>query len=196
MCKHSFRETLRISITSSALVLALSGFIFGQDKSAPVFPSMVTSPTQAQPVEIASASALPMAPSSVFFDAVPAATPAAPLTPAPFVTTTKPVKRSEKHAFWDRENSLLFAGVGAAATADFFTTRANLASGGKELNPITRIMSGSTPGLAANFALEASGVMAISYLFHRTGHHELERLTSVLNIGGSVGAVAYGQTHR
>ncbi len=157
---------------------------------------MVTSPTQAQPVEIASASALPMAPSSVFFDAVPAATPAAPLTPAPFVTTTKPVKRSEKHAFWDRENSLLFAGVGAAATADFFTTRANLASGGKELNPITRIMSGSTPGLAANFALEASGVMAISYLFHRTGHHELERLTSVLNIGGSVGAVAYGQTHR
>ena len=71
-----------------------------------------------------------------------------------------------------------------------------LASGGKELNPITRIMSGSTPGLAANFALEASGVMAISYLFHRTGHHELERLTSVLNIGGSVGAVAYGQTHR
>ena len=154
---------------------------------------------QAQPVEMASVADLPSAPSSVMGTeegassaAVVAMTPA----PTPLVSTTQPGKRPEAHAFWDRENSILFAAVGASATADFFTTRANLASGGKELNPITRIMSGSTAGLAANFALETSGVMAISYLFHKTGHHTLERLTSVVNIGASGYAVAYGQTHR
>jgi hypothetical protein len=192
MYKYSFRETLRFALAGSALTLALSGSLLGQEKS----PAFTRQPVQAQPVEVASAAALPSAPSKVFFDAVPAATPATPLTPTPFVAVTEPVKHSEKHAFWDRENSLLFVGVGAAATADFFTTRANLASGGKELNPVTRILSGTTPGLATNFALEAGGVMAVSYLFHKTGHHSLERMTSVVNISASVGAVAYGQMHR
>lgn len=117
------------------------------------------------------------------------------MTPVPLVGTTS-AKLPETHRFWDRENSILFAAAGAAATADFFTTRANLASGGRELNPVTRVLSGSTPGLAANFVLETSGVMAISYMFHKTGHHTLERLTSVVNIGASAGAVAYGQAHR
>jgi hypothetical protein len=38
--------------------------------------------------------------------------------------------------------------------------------------------------------------MGVSYLFHKTGHHTLERLTSIVNIGESAGAVAYGQSHR
>jgi hypothetical protein len=100
------------------------------------------------------------------------------------------------HQFWDRENTVLFATVGAAATADFFTTRANLASGGKELNPVTRVFAGSTPALATNFALETMGVIGVSYLFHRTGHHSLERMTSFVNIGFSTAAVGYGLTHR
>jgi hypothetical protein len=100
------------------------------------------------------------------------------------------------HRFWDRENTILFSAVGAAATADFFTTRANLASGGRELNPVTRLFAGSTPALAANFALETAGVIGISYMWHKTGHHRLERLTSLLDIGGSAGAVTYGLTHR
>ena len=82
------------------------------------------------------------------------------------------------------------------ATADFFVTRANLQSGGKELNPVTRVFSGSTPGLAANFALETGVVIGLSYIFHKTGHHKLERATSWVNLGGSAGAVAYGLTHR
>ena len=82
------------------------------------------------------------------------------------------------------------------ATADFFVTRANLRTGGKELNPITRVFSGSTPALAANFALETSGVIGLSYVFHKTGHHRLERATALVNLGGSTGAVAYGLTHR
>lgn len=117
--------------------------------------------------------------------------------PSPFVTPRSSINLPEaQHRFWDRENAILFTAVGAAATADFFTTRANLASGGRELNPVTRIFAGSTPTLAANFAFETAGVIGISYMWHKTGHHRLERLTSLVDIGGSAGAVAYGLTHR
>ena len=153
---------------------------------APNFASIA----QSQPLELASLVALPSAPSAVAFDGESA------VAPMPFVAVTQPVGRPEAHVFWDRPNRVLFAAVAAAATADFFTTRANLANGGRELNPVARIMSGSTPGLAANFALETSASIGISYLFHKTGRHALERLTSVANISASAYAVAYGQTHR
>jgi hypothetical protein len=109
-----------------------------------------------------------------------------------------PVRPAEvsTHRFWDRQNSLLFAANAGMATTDFFVTRSNLRSGGKELNPITRVFSGSTPGLAANFALETGGVVGLSYVFHKTGHHKLERTVSWVNLGGSAGAVAYGLAHR
>jgi hypothetical protein len=107
-----------------------------------------------------------------------------------------PPRELTPHRFWDRENRALFAAVGALAAADFCTTRANLASGGRELNPVTRVFSGSTPGLATNFALETASTIGISYIFHKTGHHKLERMTSFVNIGTSAGAVAYGLTHR
>ena len=100
------------------------------------------------------------------------------------------------HRFWDRENRTLFAVAGGLAVADFCVTRANLASGGKELNPVTRVLSGSTPGLAANFALETGGLISINYLLHKTGHHRLERVTSYVNISASAGAVAWGLAHR
>ena len=100
------------------------------------------------------------------------------------------------HSFWDRENRVLFAANGATATADFFVTHANLASGGRELNPVTRLFAGSTPMLASNFALQTAGVIGVSYLFHKTGHHRLERLTSILNASVSSGAVIFDLTHR
>jgi len=104
--------------------------------------------------------------------------------------------REMEHRFWDRENSILFAAVGASAAADFCVTRANLASGGRELNPVTRVFAGSTTGLAFNFIGETVGSMGISYFFHKTGHHRLERLTSFVNMGNSGFAVTYGLTHR
>jgi hypothetical protein len=100
------------------------------------------------------------------------------------------------HRFWDRENRTLFAVAGGLAIADFCVTRANLASGGKELNPLTRVLSGSTPALAANFALETGGLISANYLLHKTGHHKLERITSYVNISASAGAVAWGLAHR
>jgi hypothetical protein len=115
--------------------------------------------------------------------------------PTPIIAVP-PTKEFGAHRFWDRENIVLFAAVGGMAGADFYVTHANLAGGGKELNPVTRVLSGSTPGLAANFVLESSSIIAVSYLLHKTGHHRLERLTSFMNVASSAGAVTYGLTHR
>jgi hypothetical protein len=113
-----------------------------------------------------------------------------------FVAAATPSSKPVVHSFWDRENRVLFAAAGATATADFFATHANLASGGRELNPMTRLFAGSTPMLASNFALQTAGVIGVSYLFHRTGHHNLERLTSILNTSASSGAVMFDLAHR
>ena len=116
------------------------------------------------------------------------------ITPAPALVT--PTRTESQHRFWDRENILLFSATAALNTADFAITRANLQSGGQELNPIVRVFGRSTAGLAVNFAGETAGVMSISYFFHRTGHHKLERAISLVNIGGSAGAVSYDLAHR
>jgi len=117
----------------------------------------------------------------------------------PMVTTTvqpATLPETHNHRFWDRENSFLFATSAAFNTADFVITRDNLRGGGKELNPVTRVFSGSTPALAVNFAGETAGVVALSYFFHKTGHHQLERLVSVVNIGSSAGAVSFDLVRR
>ena len=137
----------------------------------------------------------PNAPSASSSSAAPAAAVSPFFVPVTSVSKTQP-RFSETHRFWDRKNVVLFSLVGASAAADFCATHANLASGGKELNPLTRIFAGSTPALATNFALEATGVMAISYMFHKTGHHRMERLTTVANIGSSSFAAAYSFSHR
>ncbi len=100
------------------------------------------------------------------------------------------------HRFLDTRNRALFATVAGFCAADFAVTRANLKDGGIELNPVTRVFSGSTAGLAVNFVGETAGVIGLSYLFHRTGHHKLERITPWVNLGGSAFAVAYGLAHR
>ncbi len=120
-------------------------------------------------------------------------------TPASSVTPTQLVASRETpspHRFWDRENSILFATSAAFGAADFVVTRDNLRRGGQELNPVTRLFSGTTPGLAVNFAGETAGVLGVSYVLHRTGHHKMERMVSMLNIGSSAAAVTFDLAHR
>jgi len=108
---------------------------------------------------------------------------------------TKP-ETASPHRFWDGKNRALFAMVAASSAADFCVTRANLASGGRELNPVTRVFGRSTAGLAVNFSAETASVIGLSYLFHRTGHHKLERMTTLVDISASGSAVAYDLAHR
>jgi hypothetical protein len=114
---------------------------------------------------------------------------------SPVVGITPPEAPSQ-HKFWDNQNRVLFVTVAALSAADFAVTRANLQNGGKELNPVTRVFSGSTAGLAANFAGETAGIMGLSYCFHKTGHHRMERIVPMLNIGASAFAVVYDLSHR
>jgi hypothetical protein len=192
MINNPLRKAFQI-LTVSMAPLFLSGALFSQSLNLSAETPSRDSSRRA-PVEMAAAAPLLFAPETP----LPLAASGAALPPAAFVATSvvAPPKLRETHPFWDRENKILFAACGALATADFFTTHANLASGGRELNPITRVFSGSTPGLATNFAMETAGVIGLSYVFHKTGHHKLERIASIVNMSGSAGAVAYGLTHR
>jgi len=119
------------------------------------------------------------------------------IEPAPFVRPVEPITLPEapSHKFWDRKNTFLFATTAALSTADFVATRNNLQNGGRELNPVSRVFAGSTAGLAVNFAGETAGIIGVSYLFHRSGHHKLERAVTILNIGASATAVSFDLLH-
>ncbi len=129
------------------------------------------------------------------FPDAPSTASAGAIAPAPIVIVPSP-RTEVSHRFWDKQNTVLFAAVAGLNAADFAVTRSNLQSGGKEMNPLVRVFGRSTPGLAMNFVGETAGVMGVSYFFHRTGHHKLERVVSYVNIGGSAGAVGYGLAHR
>ena len=130
------------------------------------------------------------------FPDAPVPAPAAAMQPASAMLFVMPSEPAREHNFWDRKNLALFAISAGFSGADFAVTRSNLQSGGRELNPIVRMVGTSTPALAANFAGETAGMIAISYFFHRTGHHEMERIVSFVNIGSSAGAVSFGLAHR
>lgn len=122
------------------------------------------------------------------------------MSPSPLVRPVQPLTTptlAESHKrFWDRENTLLFATNAAFSAADFVVTKDNLRGGGQELNPVTRVFGTSSAGLAVNFAGETAGVVGLSYMFHKTGHHKLERYVSVLNVGSSAAAVSFDLAHR
>lgn len=108
---------------------------------------------------------------------------------------TKPSSVGDEHRFWDKRNIVLFTAAAALNGADFAATRANLQSGGQELNPVVRIFGRSTAGLAVNFFGETASMVAISYFLHKTDHHRLERMASMVNIGTSSAAASYSLTH-
>ncbi len=119
---------------------------------------------------------------------------ASPLVSAVQPTTSR--EALENHRFWDPENRFLFAANAAFSAADFVVTRDNLRGGGQELNPVTRVFSGSSAGLAMNFAGETAGVVGLSYFLHKRGHHKMERAVSMLNIGSSAAAVTFDLARR
>jgi len=99
---------------------------------------------------------------------LPAIQPAAPAPPAP-------------HAFWDRTNVALFSGIALTRAMDYASTRNFQARGRQEI-----LLPDDVVNNSAGFAsLEVAATMTsvgISYLFHRTHHHKLERWLSVGHI--------------
>jgi hypothetical protein len=94
------------------------------------------------------------------------------------------------HRFWDRPNALLFAGVAAARALDYASSQHFRAQGLNEHLLTNRIVDNKPLFVG----LEVGGTFAsigIAYLFHCSGHHKLERWTSILHIGVGVGGAAH-----
>ncbi|PYV57212.1 MAG: hypothetical protein DMG91_07445 [Acidobacteria bacterium] len=97
-------------------------------------------------------------------------------------TTPENAPAPEAHRFWDRNNVLLFSSVAVSRGLDYASTRNMQARGREEI-----LLPDDVVNNSAGFAsLEAAGTMTsvgLSYLFHRTGHHKLERWLSIGHIG-------------
>jgi len=86
------------------------------------------------------------------------------------------------HRFWDKENDWLFAGVGASRTLDYFSTL-NMRSRGRQEIFLTNNIVDNHAAFAMIEASATGASIGASYLFHRYGHHKLERWTSIAHIG-------------
>ncbi len=110
----------------------------------------------------------------------------------PQPTARVPGRRSGaeySHRFWDKQNAWLFAGVGAVRVLDFTSTQ-NFRRRGRDEVLLTNEIVDNEPLFAVIEAGAWATSVGISYVFHRTNHHKLERWTSYLHIGiGGFGAV-------
>jgi hypothetical protein len=99
----------------------------------------------------------------------------------------EPAPPAPVHAFGDCENLWLFAGVAFTRGMDYASTRNMQARGRKEILLAPEVVNNS----AAFASLEAAGTMTsvgISYVFHRTDHHKLERWMSI----GHISVTSFG----
>ena len=93
------------------------------------------------------------------------------------------------HRFWDKENAWLFAGVGGSRVLDYFSTL-NMRRRGRQEILLTNDLVDNHAAFAAVEATGTAASIGASYLFHRYGHHNLERWTSFIHIGlATTGAV-------
>ncbi len=106
----------------------------------------------------------------------------APVVVRPISDEQKSDPSEKQHRFWDRANDWLFAGVGASRTLDYFSTLNMRRRGRQEIFLTNDVVDNH----AAFAVIEASATgvsIGASYLFHRYGHHKLERWTSIAHIG-------------
>jgi hypothetical protein len=100
-------------------------------------------------------------------------------------TTILPIE----NRFWDKENDLLFAGVAASRALDYLSTL-NMRRRGRQEIFLTNDAVDNHAGFAAIEAAATGVSIGASYIFHRYGHHKLERWTSIVHIGlATTGAV-------
>jgi hypothetical protein len=94
------------------------------------------------------------------------------------------------HNFWDRKNVLLFSGVAVFRGLDYASTRNFQARGRTEILIPDDVVNNSA-GFASLEAAATATSVAISYIFHRTGHHKMERWLSIGHISVTGFGVAW-----
>lgn len=97
----------------------------------------------------------------------------------------EPAKKPQVHKFWDQTNCYLFAGVLGARYLDFASTLNARRRGLDEALLNNETVDNHGEFAVIEFAGAATSV-GVSYIFHRTGHHSLERWTSIIHIGVTV----------
>lgn len=113
--------------------------------------------------------------------------PDAPLAGAEAVVPVATNPPPQRHAFWNRENGWLFAGVGAFRALDYTSTR-NMRDRGRQEILLSNWVVDNRPLF---IGIEAAGTglsIGLSYLMHRTGHHKVEHLISI----GHISVAAFG----
>lgn len=95
--------------------------------------------------------------------------------------------RAPEHRFWDRENILLFSGVAVFRGLDYASTR-NFMRRGRTEELIPDDVVNNSAGFAGLEAAATATSVGISYIFHRTGHHKMERWLSI----GHISVTAFG----
>lgn len=111
------------------------------------------------------------------------ATQTAPQTPPGASPAANP---QTAHRFWDRENVLLFSAVGAGRALDYASTL-NLRRRGINEIFLTNSIVDNHPLFGGIEAAATAASIGVAYLFHRTGHHRLERWTSAIHFGVATG---------
>jgi hypothetical protein len=104
-----------------------------------------------------------------------------------------PLAARSHHPFWDTPNAALFGGVAASRVLDYASTRHFRALGLNEWL-LTNELVDNKPLFQA---IEVTGIavsVGMSYLFHRTNHHNLERWASVVHVGVTVAGAAHNYT--
>lgn len=96
----------------------------------------------------------------------------------PVVALSSQPKPDTPHAFWDRTNIELFSATAMLRGLDYASTRNFQARGRKEIL-IPQDVVNNSAGFASLEAAATVTSVGVAYLFHRTGHHKLERWISL-----------------
>ena len=115
----------------------------------------------------------------------------APESPAPRKDSPSNLSRAsqQEHPFWDATNGWLFAGTGASRALDYSSTLNMRRRGRQEILLNNDVVDNH----AAFAAIEAAGTgvsIGAAYVFHRSGHHKLERWTSIIHISVATAGAA------
>ena len=124
---------------------------------------------------------LPDAPEPAVLSDTPAVVAPSGFTTAVEVQAPASPQAEETHTFWDKKNILLFSGVGVMRGLDYASTRNFQARGRKEILLPQDVVNNSA-GFAALEAAATMTSVGVSYIFHKTGHHKLERWVSITHI--------------
>jgi hypothetical protein len=97
------------------------------------------------------------------------------------------------HKFLDRQNTIAFTSLAGLIAVDAITTQ-RLTNDGRahEANPLWRPMvHQGWQGQMAASALGFSAALGVGYMFHKTGHHKMERWANWLTVSMEAGVDAH-----